>query len=131
MDLSDKHKHASYKDVEAHTSDELNLCGLYDSRSTKENSDVDKNKYSLIDASTDPNVSAEFRTSEITQEGFTVEEIRETQRYYMDAVRKITTSKDGFKPTQLHPIFENSFEQSELGASSLGHDRPFANISTR
>ena len=64
-----RHKHSSFKE-ERHDN-ELN-GGLYDSRSTREH--TAKNNSSLADGSSDPNVSAEFKTSELIQVTFTEEE---------------------------------------------------------
>ena len=92
IDGSVRHKHSSFKE-ERHDN-ELN-CVLYDSRSTKENT---TRNYSSQEGSSDPNVSAEFKSSELMQVTFTEEEQKETQRSYHEAVRKMTP-RAAFKPT--------------------------------
>ena len=67
IDGSVRHKHSSFKE-ERHDN-ELNTA-LYDSRSTKENT---TRNYSSQEGS-DPNVSAEFKSSELMQVTFTDEE---------------------------------------------------------
>lgn len=69
IDGSVRHKHSSFK--EKRYDNELN-CGLYDSRSTRDN--TAKNNSSLTDGSSDPNVSDEFKASEVIQVSFTDEE---------------------------------------------------------
>ena len=95
---SNRHRHSSFKEKDNYAYvEELNYGGLYDSRSTKDN--TDRHKSSLADGSSDPNVSAEFKTStEVLSENFTAEELRDQQRHYNEAVRK-HTPKAGFKPT--------------------------------
>ena len=76
FDGSVKHKQHSSSFEDIRYDNELNCGGLYDSKSTKEY--TNQNKSSLADGSTDPNSSAEFKTSsEVIQENFTAEEIKD------------------------------------------------------
>ena len=76
FDGSIKHKQHSSSFKDNRYDNELNCGGLYDSKSTKEY--TNQNKSSLADGSTDPNSSAEFKTSsEVIQENFTAEEMKD------------------------------------------------------